>query len=150
MKHHSFRKRWMISLMLIEWTDERSREKKIFIFRQSDLRTLAMLFMDTTSGAPVVLTVVWLNILIDALQKGQTFFHRPGYILQNGSKQKQEGKILCTLSGPHQSLLNVQLFLSASTGFLADLHGTTSVCTLDSLQGIDLIPFCLIRPVSVP
>lgn len=44
--------------MLIEWIDERSREKKILILRQSDLRTLVMLFMDITSGDPVVLAVV--------------------------------------------------------------------------------------------
>lgn len=49
---------------------------------------------------PVVLSAAWMDLLPDALQKGQTFFHRPRHILQNCSKQKQEEEILCTLCGP--------------------------------------------------
>lgn len=45
------------------------------------------------------------------------FFHRPGYILQNGSKEKKERKILSILSVTHQKSLDAQLFLPDSTGF---------------------------------
>lgn len=64
-----------------------------------------------------------MDTLPDALQKGPDLFHRPGDILHNWQKQKQEEEILCTLSGPHLNPSNAQLFLL--TGFLlANLFST--------------------------
>lgn len=110
MKYSSFRKKFMFSLMLVEGIDKRSGEDKKSTFRclfsQSGLQTLAVLPMDTTCGTPVVLTTVWIDISLDILQKGQSFFrmHPPEWL-----KARTRKDYFVCLSGPHPYLLNAHL-----------------------------------------
>lgn len=128
-----FRKRWMISLMLIEWFDERSRKKKILIFRQVWFHKVLwehqQCCLQTPPADPCCADSSVTRYAVWCPAERPDFFHRPGYILQNGSKEKQERKISCIISVPHQRSLYAQLFLQDSTGFWLDFHGPTCVCT---------------------